>query len=191
MMLMRKSLGVAFFILLLAKNLASAENPLPLPEANVLPLALSDDFQFRKFDIFINAELRPKATPMQTRELMIYMERHRREFGGIDQNEINAKTGEFFTFFWRAKRQADLTLRFEYRQSNLKNLVQAREINYSTARGSHESEFDIVGNDYSEDGRVTSWRALLIENHVIVALLQSRAWREKGVWPALDYNRAN
>ena len=177
MMLMRKSLGVAFFILLLAKNLACAENPLPLPEANVLPLALSDDFQFRKFDIFINAELRPRTTPMQTRELMIYMERHRRTFGAIDQNEVDAKTGEFFTFFWRAKRQADLTLRFEYRQSNLKNLVQAREINYPTARGSHESEFDIVGNDYSEDGRVTSWRALLIENHVIVALLQSRAWR--------------
>ncbi len=125
MMLMKKSLGVAFFILLLAKNLAYAENPLPLPEANVLPLALSDDFQFRKFDIFINAELRPRSTPMQTRELMIYMERHRRTFGAIDQNEINAKTGEFFTFFWRAKRQADLTLRFEYRQSNLKNLVHA------------------------------------------------------------------
>ena len=177
MMVMRKSLGVAFFILLLANNLACAENPLPLPESNVLPLALSDDFQFRKFDIFINAELRPRTTPMQTRELMIYMERHRRTFGAIDQNEVDAKTGEFFTFFWRAKRQADLTLRFEYRQSNLKNLVQAREINYPTARGSHESEFDIVGNDYSEDGRVTSWRALLIENHVIVALLQSRAWR--------------
>lgn len=177
MILMRKSLAVAFFILLLARNLACAENPLPLPEANVLPLALSDDFQFRKFDIFINAELRPRATPMETRELMIYMERHRRTFGAIDQNEVDAKTGEFFTFFWRAKRQADLTLRFEYRQSNLKNLVQAREINYPTARGSHESEFDIIGNDYSEDGRVTSWRALLIENHVIVALLQSRAWR--------------
>jgi hypothetical protein len=148
-----------------------------MPEANVLPLALSDDFQFRKFDIFINAELRPRATPMTTRELMIYMERHRRTFGAIDNNEINAKTGEFFTFFWRAKRQADLTLRFEYRQSNLKNLVQARELDYPAARGSRESEFDIVGNDFSEDGRVTSWRALLIENHVIVALLQSRAWR--------------
>lgn len=177
MVLMRKSLGVAFFFLLLAKNLACAENPLPLPEANVLPLALNNDFQFRKFDIFINAQLRPRATPMTTRELMIYMERHRRTFGAIDNNEINAKTGEFFTFFWRAKRQADLTLRFEYRQSNLKNLVQAREIDYPAARGSHESEFDIIGNDFSEDGRVTSWRALLIENHVIVALLQSRAWR--------------
>lgn len=177
MMLMRKSLGVAFFILLLAKNMSYAENPLPLPNANVLPEALSDDFQFRKFGIFINAALRPRATPMTTRELAIYMEQHRRTWGAIDGTEINAKTGEFFTFFWRAKRQADLTLRFEYRQSNLKNLVQAREIDYPAARGSHESEFDIVGNDYSEDGRVTSWRALLIENHVIVALLQSRAWR--------------
>jgi hypothetical protein len=177
MMLMRKSLGVAFFILLLAKNMSCAENPLALPNANVLPEALSDDFQFRKFDIFINAPLRPRATPMTTRELAIYMELHRRTWGAIDGTEINAKTGEFFTFFWRAKRQADLTLRFEYRQSNLKNLVQAREIDYPAARGSHESEFDIVGNDYSEDGRVTSWRALLIENHVIVALLQSRAWR--------------
>jgi hypothetical protein len=177
MVLMRKSLGVAFFFLLLAKNLAFAENPLPLPEANVLPLALSDDFQFRKFGILINAELRPRETPMTTRELMIYMERHRSTFGAIDNNEINAKTGEFFKFFWRAKRQADLTLRFEYRQSNLKNLVQARELDYPTARGSHESEFDILGNDFSEDGRVTSWRALLIENHVIVAILQSRAWR--------------
>ena len=68
MVLMKKSLGVAFFFLILAKNLALADNPLPLPEANVLPLELSDQFEFRKFDIFINAELRPRATPMTTRE---------------------------------------------------------------------------------------------------------------------------
>jgi hypothetical protein len=178
MVLMKKALGAAFFFLVLAKNFSLAyDNPLPLPQANVLPLELSDQFEFRKFDIFINAQLRPRATPMVTRELMVYMERHRATWGAIDGQELNAKTGEFFTFFWRAKRQADLTLRFEYRQSNLKNLVQAREIQYPAARGSHESHFDILGNDYSEDGRVTSWRALLIENQKIVALLQSRAWR--------------
>jgi len=179
MVLMKKSLGVAFFLVILAKNLACADNPnpLPLPQADVLPLQLDEQFEFRKFDIFINATLRPRATPMVTRELMIYMERHRSTWGAVDGQETNALTGEFFTFFWRAKRQTDLTLRFEYRQSNLKNLVQAREIGYPAAKGSHESHFNIVGNDYSEDGRVASWRALLIENHVIVALLQSRAWR--------------
>ena len=165
------------FLFILAENRALADNPLPLPEAPVLPLALTDDIQFRKFDIDINAELRPRATPPVTRDLAVTMEQHRRTWGAIDSQETLQKTGEYFTFFWRTKRPANLTLRFEYRQSNLKNLVQAREIEYPGVRGSHESEFAIVGSDYSEDGRVTSWRAILIENNTIVALLQSRAWR--------------
>jgi hypothetical protein len=179
MIKMKKYLGLALAVCTLAGNPLHAgnPNPLPLPEANVLPEALSDDFQFRKFDIFINAQLRPRATPFITRELALYMERDRRTWGAVDGQEVQERTGEYFTFFWRTKRQADLTLRFEYRQSNLKNLVQARELDYPAARGSHESEFAIVGNDYSEDGRVTSWRAVLIQNHTIVALLQSRAWR--------------
>src|ERR1700740_941096 len=120
MVLMKKSLGVAFFFLILAKNFSFAyDNPLPLPQANVLPLELDDQFQFRKFDIFINATLRPRATPMVTRELMVYMERHRSTWGAIDGQETAAKTGDFFTFFWRALRQADMTLRFHYRHATL------------------------------------------------------------------------
>jgi hypothetical protein len=176
---MKKYLGLALVTLVFTGSPLGADNPnpLPLPEANVLPEALSDDFQFRKFDIFINAQLRPRATPLVTKELSIIMETHRRTWGAIDGQETAERTGMYFTFFWRARRQANLTLRFEYRQSILKNLVQARELYYPAARGSHESEFAIVGSDYSEDGRVTSWRAILIENNVIVALLQSRAWR--------------
>jgi hypothetical protein len=176
---MKKHLGLALVTLVLTGNPLGAANPnpLPLPEANVLPEALSDDFQFRKFNIFINAQLRPNATPLTTKELSILMELHRRTWGAVDGQEIQERTGQYFTFFWRANRQANLTLRFEYRQSILKNLVQARELYYPAARGSHQSEFAIVGSDYAEDGRVTSWRAILIENNVIVALLQSRAWR--------------
>ena len=91
MVLMKKALGVAFFFLILAKNFSLAyDNPLPLPQANVLPLELDDRFQFRKFDIFINAQLRPRATPMVTRELMVYMERHRSTWGAIDGQESAA-----------------------------------------------------------------------------------------------------
>jgi hypothetical protein len=68
-------------------------------------------------------------------------------------------------------------LRLEYRQTNLQNYVQAREIYYPNARGSHVSEFAIVGNDYQQDGPITSWRAVLIEDRRIVALLLSRTWR--------------
>ncbi len=154
-----------------------ADDPLPIPRANVLPLALNDDFQFRKFSIFRNTPPRPGATPILTRELMIDFERRRRVWGAVSGADQQGRTGQYFTFFWRAKRPANLVLRLEYRQTNLKNAVQAREISYPNARGSHTSEFAVVGPDYSEDGPITMWRALLIENQTIVALLQSRAWQ--------------
>jgi hypothetical protein len=154
-----------------------AENPLPIESANVLPEAISDDFEFRKFEIFRNAAIVPGATPIPTKDLMIDFERKHRLWGALLASDIVAKTGQYFTFFWRAKRPANLTIRLEYRQANLKNYVQGRELYYPNAQGSHSSEFAIVGNDYANDGPITSWRAILIENRKIVALLQSRTWR--------------
>ena len=154
-----------------------AENPLPIENANVLPEAISDDFEFRKFEIFRNAAIVPGATPIPTKDLMIDFERKHRLWGALLAADVVAKTGQYFTFFWRAKRPANLTIRLEYRQANLKNYVQARELYYANAKGSHSSEFAIVGNDYESDGPITSWRAILIENRKIVALLQSRTWQ--------------
>jgi len=153
------------------------ENPAPIEQANVLPLAITDDFEFRKFEIFKSAPPVTGATPTPTRDLMIDFERSHRLWGGIDGADYAAKTGQYFTFFWRSKRPAYLSLRLEYRQANLKNYVQARELYYPNAKGSHTSEFAIVGNDYENDGPITSWRAILIENRKIVALLVSRTWR--------------
>jgi len=154
-----------------------AENPLPIESANVLPLAISDDFEFRKFEIFKNALPNPGATPIPTKDLMVDFERKHRLWGALDGADVSARTGQYFTFFWRAKRRANLTIRLEYRQAYLKNYVQGRELDYPNAKGSHKSEFAIVGNDYETDGPITSWRAILIEGRKIVALLQSRTWQ--------------
>jgi len=164
-------------LLLVTGALVGAENPAPIEKVDVLPLAMTDDFEFRKFEIFKNAPPVPGATPIPTRDLMIDFERKHRVWGAIDGAESAAKIGQYFTFFWRSKRPAYLTLRLEYRQANLKNYVQARELYYPNAKGSHTSEFAIVGNDYETDGPITSWRAILIEDRKIVALLQSRTWR--------------
>ena len=174
---MKRLLFAGSFGLVVSAALVLAENPLPIPQANVLPLVLNDAFEFRKFDIFRNAPAHPGATPQPTRELAILFERKRRLWGAIDGIDTHERIGQYFTFFWRAKRTADLTLRLEYRQANLKNYVQARERYYPAARGNYTSEFAIVGDDYSQDGPITSWRAVLIENDVIVALLQSRVWQ--------------
>ena len=163
--------------MLVAVVIVRAENPLPIESANVLPEAISDDFEFRKFEIFRNAAVVPGATPIPTKDLMVDFERKHRLWGALIAADVSAKTGQYFTFFWRAKRPASITIRLEYRQANLKNYVQARELYYPNAKGSHTSEFAIVGNDYENDGPITSWRTILIENRKIVALLQSRTWQ--------------
>jgi hypothetical protein len=108
---------------------------------------------------------------------MVDFERKHRLWGAIEGADTLARTGQYFDFFWRAKRPANLTLRLEYRQANLKNYVQAREASYTNVKGNRETEFAIVGNDYETDGPITSWRAILIENRKIVGLLQSATWR--------------
>jgi hypothetical protein len=163
--------------MLVGAIIVRAEYPLPIERADVLPEAINDDFEFRKFEIFRNATIVPGATPIPTKDLMIDFERKHRLWGAILGAEISDKIGQYFTFFWRAKRPANLTVRLEYRQANLKNYVQARELSYPNAQGNHRSEFAILGSDYENDGPITSWRAILIENRKIVGLLQSRTWQ--------------
>src|SRR2546425_607014 len=87
------------------------------------------------------------------------------------------RRGHYFTFFWRADRPSPMTVRFEYRQQNLGAFVQAREVSYDRARGSMKTKFDVIGDDYNDDGRITAWRALLIADGKIVGLTQSYLWQ--------------
>jgi hypothetical protein len=143
-----------------------------IDKATVLPLALDDTIQFRKQIIELNDPRLFKPSFDQ----MINFERSRLSYGALNNYERYARYGHYFVFFWRANRKADLTLRFEYRQQELGAYVQAKELDYKGAKGSFRSEFDIIGARYNDDGKVTGWRALLIENGKIVALNQSFLW---------------
>jgi hypothetical protein len=149
-----------------------SEPPRLLDKANVLPLALDDAFQFRKTKTFVHDPLTQKPTI----DPMIAFERQRLNFGAVTNLDRQQRYGHYFTFAWRSSRPADLTIRLEYRQSNLGSHVQAQELYYQGAKGTISSDFKVVGDDYREDGRITAWRALLIENGKIVALNQSFLW---------------
>ena len=164
------------------------EKPRLLAKANALPLALSDDFEFRKTKLtdlgtppvaggpFGKTKLSGLASPPGRQDASIAFERAYRMFGGITQLDQQQRIGNYFDFFWRAKRTANITVRLEYRQEKLRSFVQAREISYPNARGHYKTEFAIVGDDYADDGRVIAWRALLIEKGRIVALNRSFLW---------------
>ncbi len=150
----------------------AAEHPRALDKVNVLPLALDDAFQFRKTISFLNdPELNKPSF-----DAMINFERQRINYGAINGYERRLRYGHYFQFFWRSDRKTDLTVRFEYRQQNLGAFVQAREFFYKDAKGSYKSEFQVIGDDYADDGKISGWRAVLIENGRIVGLTQSFLW---------------
>ncbi|MEY2562064.1 MAG: hypothetical protein QOH88_257 [Verrucomicrobiota bacterium] len=178
------------FVLLLllaaawASNALAAEGPVPklLPKVNSLPLALSKDFEFRKTKLFWLGEPRkPRKNSFSTTnpgiaEASMNFESTYRMYGAITEADKQQRMGNYFDFFWRAKRPANLTVRLEYRQDKLRSFVQAREVTYKNAKGNFKTEFAVIGDDYANDGRVIAWRCLLIENGKIVAQNLSYLW---------------
>jgi hypothetical protein len=193
---------VALLAVLAASALGrTQERPRVLDRVIPLPVALSDDFEFRKAKLYLLTETLPgqektntdqtvqsatkggkmsstapssKSTTVQ--DASIRFERQYRLFGAVTKLDQRERFGNYFDFFWKARRAATLTVRLEYRQEKLHAHIQAQEIFYPSARGNHKTEFKVVGDDYFDDGRVTAWRCLLIENGRIVAERHSYLW---------------
>jgi hypothetical protein len=140
-----------------------------------LPVAIDSDFQFRKTKIFALTEKTPTVrqkgkktgageqvsnaassskTTSAIQEASITFERQYRLFGAVTKLDQRQRFGDYFDFFWRTKRPADLTVRLEYRQEKLHAHVQAQEISYGNVHGNHKSEFKVIGDDYFDGGRV-------------------------------------
>jgi hypothetical protein len=192
MKLVAATMGLLVFA---ASNVVrAAEEPRVLAKVNPLPVALDPDFVFRKTKLYFLSDkpaaqkgLRsnkqgkltstvPSKKSATLQDASINFERQYRLFGAVTGLDQHQRFGDYFDFFWRAKRRADLTVRLEYRQEKLHSFVQAREISYPGAHGGYRTEFKIVGDDYFDDGRVTAWRCLLIENGRIVAENRSYLW---------------
>jgi hypothetical protein len=179
------------------------QQPKLVTHAGPLPIALNKDFQFRKTKLYLLAEQAPgqeksnlddqtvqgsgkggklastapssKTTTVQ--DASIRFERQYHLFGAVTKLDQRERMGNYLDFFWRARRTADLTVRLEYKQEKLHAHVQAQEIYYQGARGTHKASFKVVGDDYFDDGRVIAWRCLLIENGQIVAETHSYLWQ--------------
>ena len=171
----RLTLLSSLVVLTLLAGCSVPEGPATrLPRANVLPLAIDDAYQFRKI---LTSSFDPEYVEIETKNDMINFERARRSFGVVDSTELAQRHGNYYTIFWRNSTRSDVTLRLEYRQAGLGNYVMAKERSYPDAVGSHRSTFEVTGDEFLENGRVTAWRALLIVDGRIMALSQSYMWR--------------
>ena len=190
--------GFSLILLVLGASSEGArrEEPRVVEKVTPLPVALDKDFEFRKTKLFLISE-KPSTAGQRTRQttstlgakstspnqktatlqdVPITFERQYRMFGAVTALDQRQRFGNYFDFFWRAKRPSDVTVRLEYRQEKLHEHVQAQEITYRNVRGSHKTEFKVIGDDYFDDGRVIAWRCLLIANGQIVAENRSFMW---------------
>jgi hypothetical protein len=192
--------AAAFSLILLVLGASSEgarrEEPRVVEKVTPLPVALDKDFEFRKTKLFLISE-KPSTAGQRTQQttstlgakstspsqktatlqdVPITFERQYRMFGAVTGLDQRQRFGNYFDFFWRAKRPSDVTVRLEYRQEKLHEHVQAQEITYQNVRGTHKTEFKVIGDDYFDDGRVIAWRCLLIANGQIVAENRSFMW---------------
>ena len=188
------ALGSLAFVAIASQG--AREEPRLVEKVTPLRVALSNDFEFRKTRLFFLSEKAPTAgqgarqssstlggksnSPSQKtatlQDAPITFERQYRMFGAVTGLDQRQRFGNYFDFFWRAKRPSDVTVRLEYRQEKLHEHVQVQEISYRNVRGTHKTEFKVIGDDYFDDGRVIAWRCLLIENGRIVAENRSFMW---------------
>lgn len=147
--------------------------PYQVEKPRSLPVALDKNFEFRKVKQFF---LDPASKPLGQVDASVAFERGYRMFGAITGLDQHQRYGNYYDFFWRAQRQADVRVRLEYKQEKLHALVQAREATYPEAHGHYHTQFAVIGDDYFDDGRVTAWRATLIVNGRIVAVKRSYLW---------------
>ncbi len=146
-----------------------------IASAEVLPLALSDDFAFTKVSTFSNDPRDPR-TQKPTTSAMIQFERARVNFGAVSGYDRAERYGHYFNVWWKTRKPADVTVRLEYRQENIASHVQAKELHYTAQKGTVESKFTVIGDEYRDDGKITAWRLLLIVDGKIVGLRQSFLW---------------
>jgi hypothetical protein len=184
---MKRLAGLGAFLLLTSCAHFSTQPDKPnefrqLAQATPLPVALDRDFQFRKTKLFLLGDA--PGAKVQTgmfrggpRDAAVNFEWGYRLYGVVTGLDARLRSGHYFDFFWRAKRDAKITVRLEYRQAFLRAFTQAREVDYPHARGSHKTSFTIVGDDFFDDGHVIAWRCVLIENGRIVAEDRSYLWR--------------
>ena len=190
------ALLILTFSVVSAPGKGAREEPKVVEKVTALPMALDPNFEFRKTKLFFMSEkgLKPSErahdssnkvggktnAPNQKTSVLqdapIVFERQYRLFGAVTGVDQRQRFGNYFDFFWRAKRPSDVTVRLEYRQEKLHEHTQAQEITYRNVRGTHKTEFKVIGDDYFDDGRVIAWRCLLIANGRIVAENRSFLW---------------
>ena len=108
---------------------------------------------------------------------MIDFEQHRYLHGAVEAVEIVERYGNYFTIFWKSETKAPATVRLEYRQGSTGLKVHQQEVVVAQPKRRNVTKLEVTGSDYQRDGKVTQWKASIVENGTVVAEYKSYLWQ--------------
>ena len=94
--------------------------------------------------------------------------------GAITSQEKRDRQGNYYTVMWRTDNAGPVTIRLEYRQGDSRSQVNSQEVGASG--GSGTVKFEVNGAEYQNGGKVTAWKASLIQNGSVIGSQQSFLW---------------
>lgn len=111
-------------------------------------------------------------------EPLIDAEHKRRMHGAVGVREQEQRLGHYYTVHWHDESTGGpVRVVFEYQQAATasKVLRKVRDFDGSTRKGT--AEFQIIGDEYLEGGRVLSWKCTLLRGGEEVASRHSYLWQ--------------
>lgn len=114
---------------------------------------------------------------IRSEDEMIVHEQRRYLHGAVDSAEIRERYGNYFTIFWNSSNRAPATVKFEYCQASTGPQVYSKEVSVNSPKRKNVTKLEITGEEYNRLGKVTQWRASVLENGVEVAEYRSFLWQ--------------
>ncbi|MEM7009990.1 MAG: hypothetical protein AAF585_00780 [Verrucomicrobiota bacterium] len=113
----------------------------------------------------------------RTDDPMIAFERRHLLFGAYKSEDYYAREGRYYTIFWETKDRAPgLVVRFEYIQANTEDKIHVKEVAVDKVKRRNVTKFNVIGEEFQENGNVLAWRATLVRGDEVVATYESYLW---------------
>ena len=117
------------------------------------------------------------SKPIIVMDPAITFERQHYLYGAVTKAEVMNRGGHYYTIDWKVDdRSLPVTVRFEYRQANNGLATKVLEENINEVGRWNTTKFQVTGDEYNTNGRVTSWRVTLMRGKEELVSKASYVW---------------
>ncbi|MEX2581128.1 MAG: hypothetical protein WD342_18865 [Verrucomicrobiales bacterium] len=114
----------------------------------------------------------------KTADEMVEFESRRFLYGAVDSEDHKERWGNYFSIFWKSETKAPATVRLEYRQGGTGPAIHRKETFVPEPGRRNVTKFEVTGDEYRKKGKVTQWKASIVENDEVVAEYKSFLWQQ-------------